>query len=68
MDGFKPRQHAVHIAVDHGVGQVEGDGGDGSSGVVANAFQFPKLFVVSGKLAAVFIHDLLRALVQVAGA
>ena len=67
VDVVEPGQHAVDVAVDHGVGQVEGYGCDGCSGVVADAFQQFELFKIGRKLSIILFYNLLRAVVQVAG-
>ena len=48
-----PGQHPQDVAVHRGHRQVEGDGGDGAGGVVADAGQLFKQVVAGGQLAAV---------------
>ena len=68
VDVVEAGEHALHIAVDHGMGQVECYGSYGGGGVIADSFQMFEFFKIGGKLAVVFVHDLLCAMVQVAGA
>ena len=60
-------KHTIHITIYHGIGQVESNGRDGGSGIVANAFQLFKFLVISRELASIFRNYLLCAMMQVAG-
>ena len=61
-------EHSVHIAINHGIRQVESDGCNGGGGVFSYAFQLFKFLEIRWKLSIVFLDDLLRAVVQVTGA
>ena len=37
VDVEEAREHTIHIAIDHGMGQVEGNGSNGCCGIAANA-------------------------------
>lgn len=67
FDVIKPCQHAVHVAIDYAVRLVEGDGSDGSGGILADAFQLKELFGMVWEVALVVCDELARALVQVPG-
>ena len=58
-------EHAIDVAVNHGVGQSESDGCDGSGSVLPDALEFKEFLVVVGKGAAVAFHDLLCASMEV---
>lgn len=65
IDIEKTRQHAIDVAIHHGVGQIKGDGSDGGSGIVANAFEAFKFLKISGKLSTIFRYHLLCTMVQI---
>ena len=68
VDVEQSGEYAKDVAVNDGMGQAEGDGRDGGSSVVANAFQALELLVVGREFAPVFLNDLSGAVMQVAGA
>ena len=59
---------AEHVSVHGGVGEVEGEGGDGGGGVVAHPFQPADAVVVGREGAAVVADDGLGGGVHIAGA
>ena len=61
-------EDAENVSVNGGNGQAEGDGSDGSGGIVADAGEGAQKGFVGGHFAAVIADDHLRGLLQVAGA
>ena len=53
IDVVEAGQHAMHIPVNHGMGQVEGNGSNGRSRIVADAFQFSELLEIGGERSVV---------------
>ena len=67
LDGEKPGDDALDIAIDDGFGAVESDGGNGGRGIGADAGQRLQFLRRTGELAALFRYDP-GSLVQVARA
>ena len=59
---------AEHVAIDGGVGEVEGKGGDGGGSVVAHPFQPADVVVVGGENSVEVADDGLGGGVHIAGA
>lgn len=60
-------EHSGHVSIDDGLGQVEGEAGDGSGGVGADAGEDADQFGISRHDAAVMRHDFLSELLKVPG-
>lgn len=58
--------NAQDVSIHGGVGQSEGDGGDGGGGVVADAFERADFIVCAGESAIMAGDDLLRGAVHIA--
>ena len=61
------RQHPEYVAVQHGVRQVVGEGGNGGGGISAHAFELQQTFVGIRKLTAQFRSHHFCGAVQVSG-
>lgn len=68
IDAGKAGQETVHIAIYHGVREIEGEGGDGSSGIVAHTFQGFDGVVVGRETGIKFRHHLFCSRLQIPGA
>ena len=66
--GGQPRPDAQHIAVHGRLRQTEADRADRAGGVVTDSGERTDILVSAREFAAVFCHDLLRGLLQIASA
>src|SRR5699024_11542216 len=58
-------EHPQHIAVDGGHRQIEGDGGDGAGGIIADAWQSAQLLKVCGKFCIILLNQHAGSLLQI---